>query len=119
MPSTDRAASDLGACCHARLEPLAAFPPTRSTDHARVSMATAQRPGRVDRTSGAGSPHRRDPPEDLRHVERRKSRPSCATPTVVRGLPANNVLLTGARGTGKSSHGARLPVEPCDPLDCG
>ena len=42
-------------------------------------------------------------PEDLRHVESQKQAILRNTEQFVRGLPANNVLLTGARGTGKSS----------------
>jgi hypothetical protein len=40
---------------------------------------------------------------DLQHVERQKEALLANTAQFVRGLPANNVLLTGARGTGKSS----------------
>lgn len=40
---------------------------------------------------------------DLQHVERQKQLIEQNTRQFVRGLPANNVLLTGARGTGKSS----------------
>ena len=40
---------------------------------------------------------------DLRGVERQKSLIEANTLQFVRGLPANNALLTGARGTGKSS----------------
>lgn len=42
-------------------------------------------------------------PEDLQHVDAQKSALLANTEQFVRGLPANNVLLTGARGTGKSS----------------
>ncbi len=42
-------------------------------------------------------------PEDLRHVDAQKEAILRNTEQFVRGLPANNVLLTGARGTGKSS----------------
>jgi len=42
-------------------------------------------------------------PEDLKHVEAQKQAILRNTEQFVRGLPANNVLLTGARGTGKSS----------------
>jgi hypothetical protein len=42
-------------------------------------------------------------PEDLRHVEAQKQAILRNTEQFVYGLPANNVLLTGARGTGKSS----------------
>lgn len=41
--------------------------------------------------------------EDLQGVERQKALVDQNTRQFVRGLPANNVLLTGARGTGKSS----------------
>jgi uncharacterized protein len=40
---------------------------------------------------------------DLQHVERQKAALLANTAQFVQGLPANNVLLTGARGTGKSS----------------
>jgi len=42
-------------------------------------------------------------PQDLRHVDAQKDAILRNTEQFVRGLPANNVLLTGARGTGKSS----------------
>lgn len=41
--------------------------------------------------------------DDLRHVDAQKATIRRNTEQFVRGLPANNVLLTGARGTGKSS----------------
>jgi predicted AAA+ superfamily ATPase len=41
--------------------------------------------------------------DDLQHVETQKEAIRRNTEQFVRGLPANNVLLTGARGTGKSS----------------
>ena len=41
--------------------------------------------------------------DDLCHVERQKALIEQNTRQFVRGRPANNVLLTGARGTGKSS----------------
>jgi uncharacterized protein len=40
---------------------------------------------------------------DLKEIEPQKERIQRNTLQFVRGLPANNVLLTGARGTGKSS----------------
>jgi predicted AAA+ superfamily ATPase len=40
---------------------------------------------------------------DLREIEDQKEKIQRNTEQFVRGLPANNVLLTGARGTGKSS----------------
>ena len=42
-------------------------------------------------------------PEDLRDIDEQKSRLRENTAQFVAGRPANNVLLTGARGTGKSS----------------
>jgi len=42
-------------------------------------------------------------PEDLQHIDEQRSAILRNTEQFVRGLPANNVLLTGARGTGKSS----------------
>lgn len=41
--------------------------------------------------------------DDLKHVDQQKSTIRSNTERFVRGFPANNVLLTGARGTGKSS----------------
>lgn len=41
--------------------------------------------------------------EDLRHINEQKETIDRNTRQFVRGLPANNVLLTGSRGTGKSS----------------
>jgi len=41
--------------------------------------------------------------EDLREIDDQKAKIQRNTERFVRGLPANNVLLTGARGTGKSS----------------
>lgn len=42
-------------------------------------------------------------PQDLQHVDAQKAAILRNTEQFVRGAPANNVLLTGARGTGKSS----------------
>ncbi len=41
--------------------------------------------------------------DDLKEIESQKEKIRRNTERFVRGLPANNVLLTGARGTGKSS----------------
>ncbi|MBC8118704.1 MAG: ATP-binding protein [Burkholderiaceae bacterium] len=41
--------------------------------------------------------------DDLKHVDQQKEEIRSNTERFVRGLPSNNVLLTGARGTGKSS----------------
>lgn len=40
---------------------------------------------------------------DILHVDRQKEIILANTESFVKGLPANNVLLTGARGSGKSS----------------
>ena len=40
---------------------------------------------------------------DLQEIDGQKEKMQRNTEQFVRGLPANNVLLTGARGTGKSS----------------
>lgn len=40
---------------------------------------------------------------DLRNIDRQKAEITRNTEQFVKGLPANNVLLTGSRGTGKSS----------------
>lgn len=42
-------------------------------------------------------------PDDLQHIEQQKDIISRNTAHFVAGKPANNVLMTGARGTGKSS----------------
>ena len=42
-------------------------------------------------------------PEDLQHIEQQKDIITRNTAQFVAGKPANNVLMTGARGTGKSS----------------
>lgn len=60
------------------------------------------------RSSGHGSlePVRHVAPmrmDDLREIEPQKARIERNTEQFVLGKPANNVLLTGARGTGKSS----------------
>ncbi len=42
-------------------------------------------------------------PDDLQHIEQQKETITRNTANFVAGKPANNVLMTGARGTGKSS----------------
>ena len=42
-------------------------------------------------------------PEDLQHIEQQKETIDRNTRHFLQGKPANNVLMTGARGTGKSS----------------
>ncbi|AFZ83422.1 putative ATPase of the DUF815 family and AAA+ superfamily [Candidatus Kinetoplastibacterium blastocrithidii TCC012E] len=41
--------------------------------------------------------------DDLKHIERQKTIIDSNTKQFIEGKPANNVLMTGARGTGKSS----------------
>jgi uncharacterized protein len=52
--------------------------------------------------------------QDLCGVDRQKNLIAQNTLQFVRGLPANNVLLTGARGTGKSSLVKAVLNEYCD-----
>ena len=87
----------------ARLEPL--LPPRRETDwsapafrwrrrqYLGVSLGHLEPVHRIARIEAA----------DLQHVEPQKQAILRNTEQFVTGRPANNVLLTGARGTGKSS----------------
>ncbi|PWF21026.1 ATP-binding protein [Corticimicrobacter populi] len=67
-------------------------------------------------------------PDDLRHIERQKDIIDRNTRYFMAGRPANNVLMTGARGTGKSSlvkamlaayHGQGLRLIEVDKSDLG
>jgi predicted AAA+ superfamily ATPase len=58
--------------------------------------------GRFGRLVPVAQPHRIHY-ADLHHIDEQKSRLDENTRHFVAGRPANNVLLTGARGTGKSS----------------
>ncbi|MBL8513073.1 MAG: ATP-binding protein [Betaproteobacteria bacterium] len=58
--------------------------------------------GRFGRLVGVDHPHRIRY-QDLHHIDEQKARLDENTRHFVMGRPANNVLLTGARGTGKSS----------------
>lgn len=67
-------------------------------------------------------------PDDLRHIERQKDIIDRNTRYFLAGRPANNVLMTGARGTGKSSlvkamlaayHGQGLRLIEVDKSDLG
>ena len=58
--------------------------------------------GRFGRLVPVSNPHRIRY-ADLHHIDEQKSRLDENTRHFVAGRPANNVLLTGARGTGKSS----------------
>jgi len=87
----------------ARFEPL--LPPARTVDW--NAIAFRWRAHRFLGTElGYLDPVRRPArmmAGDLRHVDAQKDAILRNTEQFVRGLPANNVLLTGARGTGKSS----------------
>lgn len=86
---------------------IARFERLLPPDTADVNFA-AQRAFRWRRRNGRGyfqpvlHPHRIRL-DDLKGVDRQKGLVDRNTLQFVRGLPANNVLLTGARGTGKSS----------------
>jgi predicted AAA+ superfamily ATPase len=88
----------------ARLEPLLPPPPEPSDWSAPAyrwrlrSYLGAQR-GRLEPVARLA----RIDAADLRHIERQKEALLANTEQFVCGLPANNALLTGARGTGKSS----------------
>jgi len=87
----------------ARLEPL--LPPAGGVDWSALAFQWRRR-SYLGATIGHLVPVRRIAtiaPDDLRHVELQKQSILRNTEQFVRGLPANNVLLTGARGTGKSS----------------
>jgi predicted AAA+ superfamily ATPase len=86
-----------------RLEPL--LPPADAVDWTTLAFQWRRR------SVLGGSIGRLEPvrhiaairPEDLHHVDAQRQAILRNTEQFVRGLPANNVLLTGARGTGKSS----------------
>jgi hypothetical protein len=87
----------------ARLEPL--LPPPADVDwsaHAfrwRTRQLLGARFGALEAVRRIA----RIDPADLRHIDDQKDAVLRNTEQFVRRLPANNVLLTGARGTGKSS----------------
>jgi hypothetical protein len=86
-----------------RIEPL--LPPRAGVDWSAPAFRWRRRPflgmvaGRLEAVHRVAVID----PADLQHVERQKQAILGNTRQFVRGLPANNVLLTGARGTGKSS----------------
>lgn len=87
----------------ARLEPL--LPPRREIDWTAPAFRWRRRQF-LGGSLGHLEPVRRlarIEPEDLQHVDEQRTAILRNTEQFVRGLPANNVLLTGARGTGKSS----------------
>jgi predicted AAA+ superfamily ATPase len=86
-----------------RLEPL--LPPAGAPDWSVVAFQWRRR-AFLGASLGQLVPVRQIAaiqPEDLRHVDAQKEAILRNTEQFVRALPANNVLLTGARGTGKSS----------------
>jgi hypothetical protein len=84
----------------ARVEALLPPPrPTRLDEVDRGALAQARRPRLPAGGRASARDRARRPRRDRRAEE--GDRPEHAA--VRRGLPANNVLLTGSRGTGKSS----------------
>jgi predicted AAA+ superfamily ATPase len=86
-----------------RLEPL--IPETQKIDWSAPAFRWRKRQY-LGVTLGRLEPiHRiaRITPDDLQHIDEQKRSILRNTEQFVRGAPANNVLLTGARGTGKSS----------------
>ena len=83
-----------------RLESLLAEPP--ATDwRASIAFRWRKRDGRAY-IEPVGNVHRIEL-KDLRGIDEQKALVEQNTRQFVEGYPANNVLLTGARGTGKSS----------------
>ncbi len=84
-----------------RLEHMLPSPPENTDLSSAIAFRWRKRHGR-----GALEPvtqvHRIDL-RDLRGIDEQKALVECNTRQFVERLPANNVLLTGARGTGKSS----------------
>lgn len=84
-----------------RLE-RALVPESRATDwKASIAFRWRKRDGR-DAIEPVGNVHRIEL-KDLRGIDEQKALVEQNTRQFVEGYPANNVLLTGARGTGKSS----------------
>jgi len=86
-----------------RLEPL--LPPAQAVDWSVLAFQWRRR-SYLGASIGQLEPVRNVASirvEDLQHVEPQKQAILRNTEQFVRALPANNVLLTGARGTGKSS----------------
>ncbi len=86
-----------------RLEPL--IPDARSIDWSAPAFRWRRRTYLGASLGRLEAIHRiaQIAPEDLQHVDAQKAAILRNTEQFVRGAPANNVLLTGARGTGKSS----------------
>jgi predicted AAA+ superfamily ATPase len=87
----------------ARLDPL--LPPPREVDWSAPAFRWRKRQYLGGQVGHLEAVRRvaHIAPEDLQHVEEQRSAIMRNTEQFVRALPANNVLLTGARGTGKSS----------------
>jgi predicted AAA+ superfamily ATPase len=88
----------------ARLEALLPAAPVETDWSASIAFRYRRRRGPGD--AGMLEPVRHVAEmafEDLREVDTQKDRLRANTAQFVAGRPANNVLLTGARGTGKSS----------------
>lgn len=100
--TTDALAQRLDAVL-ARLEPL--LPPRQQTDWSAPAYRWRRRRYLGVEVGCLEPVHRvaRIDPDDLQHVDAQKEQILRNTEQFVAGLPANNVLLTGARGTGKSS----------------
>jgi hypothetical protein len=84
----------------ARLETLLPPPPAAPDWTARAFLW--RRHGAAGWLAAVREPHTLHP-DQLTHVERQRDLLIQNTRQFVRGRPANNVLLTGARGTGKTS----------------
>jgi predicted AAA+ superfamily ATPase len=86
-----------------RLESL--LPPAAAIDWTAPAFRWRTRQYLGVRVGSLEAVHRiaRIAPQDLQHVDAQKDAILRNTQQFVQGLPANNVLLTGARGTGKSS----------------
>ena len=86
-----------------RLEVL--LPPAANTDWSAPAFRWRTRQYLGVRVGTLEAVHRiaRIAPQDLQHVDAQKDAILRNTQQFVQGLPSNNVLLTGARGTGKSS----------------
>jgi hypothetical protein len=83
-----------------RLETLLPRLPPRRTGRPRRPSAGASAAAAAPRTGGAAAPH---PPQGPAQRRRAEAAHRAQHPPVRRRQDANNVLLTGARGTGKSS----------------
>jgi predicted AAA+ superfamily ATPase len=110
MPTTAPDEAPLADSLTQRLESLldrleALLPPVAHTDWSASAFRWRTRQYLGVRIGSLEAVHRiaRIAPEDLQHVDAQKDAVLRNTQQFVRGLPANNVLLTGARGTGKSS----------------